>query len=167
MDADGVERAVDILVMATGFQPTNYLARIEIVGKDGRTLREYWDGEPRAFLGITVPNFPNLYILYGPGTNGGEIASNLRNQAEYARRAIRRMMRERVTAVEVKRTWADMYHAWLQSKMEDTAWIVSNNYFTNDAGKVVTQWPLSAVDYNVLLKTLGRFSETTRRRVSV
>lgn len=165
VDADGVERAVDVLVMATGFQPTNYLARIEIVGKDGRTLREYWDGEPRAFLGITVPNFPNLYILYGPGTNGGEIASNLRNQAEYARRAIKRMMRERVTSVEVKRTWADMYHAWLQARMEDTAWIVSNNYFTNDAGKVVTQWPLSAIDYNVLLKTLGRFSETTRRRV--
>ena len=85
VDADGVEREVDVLVLATGFQPTNYLARIEIVGRDGRTLREYWDGEPRAFLGITVPNFPNFYILYGPGTNGGEIASNLRHQAEYAR----------------------------------------------------------------------------------
>jgi len=164
VDVDGVERPADVLVLATGFQPTNYLARIDVVGRDGRTLREYWDGEPRAFLGITVPNFPNLYMLYGPGTNGGEIASNLRHQAEYARRAIKRMVREGVTAVEVKRTWADMYHAWLQSKMDDTAWAVSNNYFTVASGKVVTQWPYSATDYNVMLKALGRPSETVRTR---
>ena len=80
------------------------------------------------------------------------------------RRAVKRMTRERVTAIEVKRSWADIYHAWLQSKMEDTAWAVSNNYFTVASGKVVTQWPYSAIDYNVLLKTLGRFSETTRTR---
>jgi cation diffusion facilitator CzcD-associated flavoprotein CzcO len=167
VDADGVEREVDVLVLATGFQPTNYLARIEIVGRDGRTLREYWDGEPRAFLGITVPNYPNLFILYGPGTNGGEIASNLRHQAEYARRVIRRMTREGVTAVEVRRSWADMYHAWLQSKMDDTAWAVSKNYFTIPSGKVVTQWPYSAVDYHLMLKALGPFSETVERRTVV
>jgi hypothetical protein len=143
------------------------LARIEIVGRDGRTLREYWDGEPRAFLGITVPNYPNLFILYGPGTNGGEIASNLRHQAEYARRVIRRMTREGVTAVEVRRSWADMYHAWLQSKMDDTAWAVSKNYFTIPSGKVVTQWPYSAVDYHLMLKALGPFSETVERRTVV
>ena len=84
VDVDGVEREIDILVMATGFQPTNYLARIEIVGRGGRTLREYWNGEPRAFLGITVPEFPNFFILYGPGTNGGEIVSLLQRQSEYA-----------------------------------------------------------------------------------
>ena len=73
--------------MATGFQPTNYLARLEVVGRDGRTLQEYWAGEPRAFLGITVPEFPNFFMLYGPGTNGGEIVSMLERQAEYAVRA--------------------------------------------------------------------------------
>jgi hypothetical protein len=74
------------------------------------------------------------------------------------------MIREGVTAIEVKRSWADPYHAWLQSKMDDTAWAVSNNYFTTNAGKVVTQWPYSALDYGALLKTLGRLSETVRRR---
>ena len=86
VDVDGIEREVDVLVIATGFQPTNYLAHLEVVGREGRTLHEYWDGEPRAFLGVTVPTFPNFYMLYGPGTNGGEIALNLRNQAAYARR---------------------------------------------------------------------------------
>jgi cation diffusion facilitator CzcD-associated flavoprotein CzcO len=163
VDADGVEREVDILVIATGFQATNYLGRIEVVGREGTTLHEYWGDEPRAFLGITVPTFPNLFILYGPGTNGGEIASNLRNQARFARRSIQRMLRRGATAVEVKRTWADVYHAWLQSKMHDTAWATSANYFKSASGKVVTQWPYSAVDYGLLTRLLGRLSETTRR----
>ena len=164
VDVDGVEREIDILVMATGFQPTNYLARIEIVGRDGRTLREYWNGEPRAFLGITVPKFPNFFILYGPGTNGGEIVSLLQRQSEYAVRCMKRMMRESVTAIEVKKPWADIYHAWLQSTMEGTSWTMSNNYFTTADGKVVTQWPYGALLYGVMSKVLGRPSERTRRR---
>jgi len=164
VDVDGVEREVDILVMATGFQPTNYLARIEIVGRNGRTLREYWDGEPRAFLGITVPEFPNFFILYGPGTNGGEIVSLLQRQSEYAVRCMKRMMREGVTAIEVKKSWADIYHAWLQSTMEGTSWTMSKNYFTTADGKVVTQWPYGALLYGVMAKVLGRPSERARRR---
>jgi hypothetical protein len=69
-----------------------------------------------------------------------------------------------VTAVEVKPSWADPYHAWLMSKMADTAWAVSNNYFTTDGGKIVTQWPFSALDYGALLKALGRPSERVWRR---
>jgi len=164
VDVVGVEHYADVLVLATGFQPTNYLAHLEVVGRQGVSLQKYWDGEPRAFLGVTVPTFPNFFMLYGPGTNGGEIALNLRNQAAFARRAIKRMIRERVTAVEVKPSWADPYHAWLMSKMSDTAWAVSNNYFTTESGKVVTQWPFSALDYGALLKALGPLSERTRRR---
>ena len=88
-----MERAVDVIVMATGFQPANYLARLRVVGRDGRTLQEHWAGEPHAYLGITVPGFPNFFMLYGPGTNGGEIVIMLESQAEYAVRAIKRMIR--------------------------------------------------------------------------
>jgi len=100
VDADGVERAVDVIVTATGFQPVNYLCRMRVVGRDGPTLQEHWAGEPRAYLGITVPGFPNFFMLYGPGTNGGELVVMLESQAEFAVRAVKRMIRERVTAVE-------------------------------------------------------------------
>lgn len=163
VDAGGIEHPVDVLVLATGFEATNYLGQVEVVGREGRTLHEYWDGEPRAFLGITVPTFPNLFILYGPGTNGGEIASNLRNQARYARRAIRRMIRRRATALEVKPAWATGWHEWLQSKMEGTAWATSHNYFAAPSGRIVTQWPYSAIDYGLLVRLLGPPSESLRR----
>ena len=164
VDADGVERAVDVIVMATGFQPANYLARLRVVGRDGRTLQEHWAGEPRAYLGITVPGFPNFFMLYGPGTNGGEIVIMLESQAEYAVRAMKRMIRERVTAVEVKPSFEARWYRWLQSKMEGTSWTMSNNYFKSPTGKIVTQWPYGNLHYRVLTKLLGRVSETTRRR---
>jgi cation diffusion facilitator CzcD-associated flavoprotein CzcO len=164
VDADGVERQVDVLVLATGFQPTNYLAHLRVMGRDGRSLHDYWAGEPRAFLGITVPGFPNFFMMYGPGTNGGEIIWMLERQAEYAVRALRRMTRSGATAVEVKRRWANAYDRWLQRSVRDSAWTKSNNYFKSASGKVVTQWPYSPLVYWAMTKSLGRWSERTRRR---
>jgi cation diffusion facilitator CzcD-associated flavoprotein CzcO len=164
VDAMGIERAVDAIVMATGFQPTNYLARLPVAGRDGRTLHEHWAGEPRAYLGITVPGFPNFYMLYGPGTNGGELVIMLESQAEYAVRAVKRMIRERVTAIEVRPSFEATWYRWLQSRMKGTSWTMCNNYFRSRTGKIVTQWPSGNIVYRVLTKLLGRISETTERR---
>jgi cation diffusion facilitator CzcD-associated flavoprotein CzcO len=163
VDADGVERAVDILVLATGFLPTRYLARLPVVGRCGVSLEQHWAGEPRAYLGITVAGFPNFFMLYGPGTNGGDIVSMLEAQAKDAVRAVKRMMRRRVTAVEVKPSFEDRWYQWLQSKMAGTSWLLTNNYFTTETGKVVTQWPYGNLVYTVLTQLLGRISDTTRR----
>jgi cation diffusion facilitator CzcD-associated flavoprotein CzcO len=165
VDDDGAERAVDVIVLATGFQPTNYLARLRVVGRDGRTLQEHWADEPHAFLGITVPRFPNFYMLYGPGTNGGELVIMLESQAEYAVRAVKRMIRECVTAIEVKPSFEARWYGWLQSRMAGTSWTMCNNYFKGPTGKIVTQWPSGNMVYRALTKLLGRVSETTQRRV--
>jgi cation diffusion facilitator CzcD-associated flavoprotein CzcO len=164
VDVDGVERDIDVLVMATGFQPANYLARLQVVGRTGRTLQQYWQGEPHAFLGITVPEFPNFFLLYGPGTNGGEIVTMLESQSEFAVRAVKRMRRERVTAVEVRPVFDRWWNRWLQAKMRGTSWTMSNNYFKAETGKIVTQWPSGCTVYRALTKIFGRVSETTRRR---
>ena len=136
---------------------------IRKVRETGQTLREYWNGEPRGFLGTTVPGFPNFFMLYGPGTNGGEIVTSLLAQSGHALRAILRMMREGTTAVEVKPFWADVWHAWLQDGMRGTAWTTSRNYFKNAAGKIVTQWPYGAQSYRLLTRLLSGPSLTTRR----
>lgn len=164
VDAEGKEHPVDVLVMATGFQPANYLASLEVTGRDGRTIHEVWDGEPRAFLGMTVPGFPNFFMLYGPNTNGGEIISCLERQAEHVAGVVRRMARHRVTAVEVRTSFYERYNRWLQKKMEGTAWTVSNNYYKSASGRIVTQWPFGALFYGVLTKVLARPSEAVTRR---
>ena len=165
VDADGVERRVDVIVMATGFQPANYLARLPITGRDGRSLQAYWAGEPHAYLGITVPGFPNFFMLYGPGTNGGEIVIMLESQAEYAVRAVKRMAREGVSAIEVRPRVEAAWSRWLESKMAGTSWAITNNYFKSPSGRVVTQWPSGNLLYRLLTKVGGRVSETTRSRI--
>ncbi|MEQ4719709.1 NAD(P)/FAD-dependent oxidoreductase [Nonomuraea sp. B19D2] len=72
----GVETAegpyeVDTIVYATGFKSTEFLAPMELLGRDGRTLEEQWKGGAEAYLGISMPSFPNLFLLYGPNTNLG------------------------------------------------------------------------------------------------
>ena len=167
VDGHSVERRVDVIVMATGFQAANYLARLRVMGRDGVSLHDCWAGEPHAYLGITVPGFPNFFMLYGPGTNGGELVMTLESQAEYAVRAVKRMIRERVTAVEVKPRFERAWIRWLDSKIVGTSWTMTSNYFKAPTGKVVTQWPYGNMYYRLLTKALGRISETTRRRAAL
>jgi cation diffusion facilitator CzcD-associated flavoprotein CzcO len=164
VDARGVEHPADILVTATGFRPADYLASFEVVGRTGATLRDFWKGEPQAFVGITVPEFPNFYILYGPNTNGGEIVTHLERQAEYAARSIKRLRRSEVASIEVRPSFYRVYNRWVQGAIAKTAWVKAKNYYKADSGRVVTQWPYGALIYGALTKLLGRVSEQATRR---
>jgi hypothetical protein len=103
-------------------------------------------------------------MLYGPGTNGGEIVSMLMRQAEHIVRAVTRMRRQGVTALEVKSTWSAMYDAWLQEQVGSTSWAIAENYYKAPSGKIVTQWPYSPGVYRVLVRALGRWSQSRGRR---
>ena len=83
---DGVRHEVDVIVFATGFQANRFLFPIEVVGRDGEVLAERWGDRPSAYLGITVPGFPNLFCMYGPGTNlahGGSLIFHSECQMRY------------------------------------------------------------------------------------
>ena len=111
---------------------------------------------------MTVPGFPNFFMLYGPNTNGGEIVSCLERQAEHVVQAVRRMRRSGATAVEVRPGVYAAYNRWIQRQMDGTAWTVSNNYYKSPSGRIVTQWPFGALFYGALTKVLAPLSETTR-----
>ena len=66
---DGELHEFDVLIYGTGFQPSRFLTPMKVVGRGGVDLHERWDGDARAYLGITVPGFPNFFMLYGPNTN--------------------------------------------------------------------------------------------------
>jgi len=68
---DGTERPADVLILATGFKTHGFVAPMEIAGAGGRSLAQEWADVPRAYLGMSVPGFPNMFLLYGPNTNGG------------------------------------------------------------------------------------------------
>lgn len=150
VDKDGVEHPADVIILATGFKAQAPLFPMEIVGTRG-SLRDVWgDDDPRAHLGITVPDFPNLFILYGPGTNGGHGGSAVFNsecQVRYTMLGIRELIEREATSLEVKREPFDAYQAEFDAEHEQLVWSHPGvtNWYRNKAGRVVTNnpWRLS------------------------
>jgi 4-hydroxyacetophenone monooxygenase len=150
VDKDGVEHRADVIVLATGFKAQAPLFPMEIVGTDG-SLRDHWgDDDPRAHLGITVPDFPNLFLLYGPGTNGGHGGSAVFNsecQVRYTMLALRELIEREATSLEVRREPFAAYQAEFDAEHEQLVWSHPGvtNWYRNTSGRVVTNnpWRLS------------------------
>jgi cation diffusion facilitator CzcD-associated flavoprotein CzcO len=164
VDATGVEREVDAIVMATGFRAADYLATLEVKGRGGAGLHDTWNSEPSAFLGLGLPGFPNFYMLYGPGTNGGSIIFKLECQSDWIVTVVKRMQRSKVTAVEVKPSAYQRFNLWLDKNNARMAWQGGcHNYFASPSGRIVTQWPGSMTLYWLMTKMLNRVATTSLR----
>ncbi len=141
--ADGVERQVDTVILATGFQVTRYLSAIEVTGRHGRRLDEAWSDGAQAYLGIVTSGFPNLFMLYGPNTNNGSIISMLEIQIDYILRQIKRLERERLAFIDLRAEVESRYNDTMQHEIREvTVWQANcGNYYSAASGRMVTQWP--------------------------
>ena len=147
---DGVKRPADVICFATGFQHNDFLAPMEIRGRDGVSLREQWGEEPTAYLGVYVPNFPNLFCLYGPGTNLAHSSSlffHSEFQTSHAMEAIRLTLTSGARSIEVRRDVHDEYAKWHQEEISQLVWAhpsIRHSHYKNPAGKVYTlsPWPI-------------------------
>ncbi|GAA4556510.1 NAD(P)/FAD-dependent oxidoreductase [Pseudonocardia xishanensis] len=159
VDARGVHHDIDVLVLSTGFQPTRFLANLEVTGRDGRRIHDAWAERASAFLGVTVAGFPNFFILYGPNTNGGfSIIAQLERQAEIAARAVRRLERG-ATAVDTDPRAQRRWVAWIDDQIARKANAMEagcRNYYHAPGGANITQWPGAHLKYLVATRLLGR-----------
>ncbi|BBY43196.1 monooxygenase [Mycolicibacterium celeriflavum] len=144
---DGTELDVDAVLCATGYAAADYLGQIEVVGENGTTLRETWSDGAFAYLGMTVPGFPNFFMLYGPNTNVGSnsVIFMLEAQAHYIVRALKYLRRKGKSYVAVRPRAMAAFLADIDRAMAGTVWLTRcSNYFRAANGRVVTQWPRSA-----------------------
>jgi cation diffusion facilitator CzcD-associated flavoprotein CzcO len=141
--AGGSERELDCIVWGTGFRTTDFMFPMEITGRGGRTLREAWSGGAHAHLGISVPGFPSLFLMYGPNTNtsGGSIIVYLEAQAGYIRRALAALAERRAAAVEVRADVEAASDRELQARFAGTAWLACDSWYRDEGGRIVTNWP--------------------------
>lgn len=164
VDGLGEAHEVDVVALATGFH-TDFSFNFEVVGRTGRALEQIWAGDPKAFLGMLVPEVPNFFIMYGPNTNGGAVVSNFEGQAKYIASAARYMHRTGATALEVRPRIADWFDGVVQARLRGTSFEVANNYFKAESGRVITQWPDGLATYLLLLKLLRHPTWRTHRQV--
>jgi cation diffusion facilitator CzcD-associated flavoprotein CzcO len=159
VDTRGVHHGIDVLITSTGFQPTRFLANLEVRGVGGRSIQDAWTERTSAFLGITVAGFPNLFILYGPNTNGGfSIIAQLERQAEVAAAAVRRLELG-AAQVDTDPRVQQRYVAWIDDQIARKASAMEagcRNYYHSPGGHNITQWPGAHLKYLVVTKLLSR-----------
>lgn len=149
----GAEYPVDVVVFATGFKILQFLHPMDIRGRSGRTLRETWgQDDARAHLGVTVPDFPNFFILNGPNTfagHGGSAILATEFQTRYVMQLLGRLMDPDVATLEVREDAFWDYNRELDDALSRTIWAHRGvtNYFRNDAGRIVVSSPWKYVDY--------------------
>lgn len=160
IDADGAEHKADIVVMATGFKAAEYLSNLKVYGNSAQELHEQWGDDPSAFLGITVPEFPNFFMLYGPNTNAGPVVFFLECQAQFAAKTIAGLRHRGSAAAMVRPAMFRGYDRWVQRRLKKTVWGKTDNYFKSKSGRVVTQWPTGASQYWLLTRLLRPLAMT-------
>jgi len=141
---DGTERPADVLVLATGFRTHGFVAPMEIRGRDGRTLAEEWSQVPRAYLGMSVPGFPNMFLLYGPNTNGGtgSVIYTIEAGVAHVIGALQELERADADRIEVRREVAEQFDRELRAALQSTVWHTGcTSWYVDENGNDPSQWP--------------------------
>ncbi|TWP33170.1 flavin-containing monooxygenase [Leekyejoonella antrihumi] len=153
IDDDGVRHPVDAAVFATGFEASKMLASFSLYGRDGASIRDAWgDDDPRAYLGVAVPGFPNFFIMYGPNTNigsGGSIIAQTENWSRYIADLVKTMVEEDLAVAEVTQQACDTYNRSLDDRLSQMVWSVTpaGTWYRNAAGRVTTNMPWTSFEY--------------------
>ncbi len=167
--ADGVERPIDVLVVATGFFTTELPITEHIVGAAGASLAETWrTSGMAAYKGTTIPGFPNLFMIVGPNTGLGHssMVFIIESQVEYLRAAVATMTRQRYATVEptveATREWNDD----LQRRMARTVWNSGgcSSWYLDEHGRNTVLWPRTTFKFRSLLSSFDEPAYDVRPR---
>ncbi|WP_041324635.1 flavin-containing monooxygenase [Mycobacterium marinum] len=150
---DGVYRPADVLIWATGFDVNHQLGPIRVRGLDGVELNDLWGDAAYAYLGISVPGFPNFYCMYGPGTNavnGASIIYNSECQMRYILGCIDMVLSEGARYAVLRDGVCSDYNQRSQRQLETMVYThpaVCSSYYKNAAGDVPTLFAWRILDY--------------------
>ncbi len=142
--SDGTEthHDLDVLVVGTGFHTQDFLTPMHVEGRGGRVLEEEWADGPEAFYGISVHGYPNLFFLYGPNTNLGHnsIVVMIESQCRYLLSLLTQMAARSIQSVEVTADAQAAYNAELAERLADSAWVLIEDSWYLQGGKVTNNW---------------------------
>jgi 4-hydroxyacetophenone monooxygenase len=150
--ADGVEHVFDVLIYGTGFQASKFLTPMRLRGVGGVDLHDRWHGDARAYLGIMVPDFPNVFLMYGPNTNiviNGSIIYFSEAEAHFIVETVHTLLEHGWRSMAPKADVHDRYNERIDEGNRSMAWGVSkvNSWYKNDFGRVAQNWPFTLLEY--------------------
>jgi len=149
---DGVLHPADVLIYGTGFRASDFLSSYRVYGRGGMELQDKWQGNARAYLGTVVPDFPNMFIFYGPNTNlvvNGSIILFAECSVGYAIECLKLAALRDAAAIEVRQDVYDDYNRRVDEANAMMAWGVPqvSSWYKNDQGRVSQNWPFPTIAY--------------------
>jgi cation diffusion facilitator CzcD-associated flavoprotein CzcO len=153
---DGSSREVDTIIYGTGFRATDMLGAVEIRGREGRSLNAEWAKTARAYYGITVSGYPNLFFLAGPNTGLGHnsLIYMIEAQVHYILEALAALERRQAGYLDVKPEAQSAFNSGLDRRMKSTVWATGcRSWYLTEDGHNTTLWPSFTF----------RYKERTRR----
>ncbi len=150
--ATGEQVDLDVIIYGTGFTASEFLMPMEVTGRGGVDLHARWAGDARAYLGLTMPGFPNLFLLYGPNTNivvNGSIVYFSECEVHYVLEAARLLAESGCSAMECRPEVFDEYVGRVDRRNREMAWGISavNSWYKSPSGGVAQNWPFPLLDY--------------------
>jgi len=167
---DGVAYPVDAVILATGFHTTAFLAPMRIEGLEGRVLESEWANGARAYRGVAVAGFPNLFLMYGPNTNLGHnsIIFMIECQTRYILGAIRTLIRRDLASLDVRRQVMDAADARIQRQLARTVWAATEaSWYKTETGRITNNWSGSTARYWWLTRWFDAARYHQRRQQAV
>lgn len=161
----GETHQADVVIYGTGFRATEFLAPVRVEGRGGTQLSAQWSDGARAHLGITVPRFPNMFLVYGPNTNlgGSSIVSMIECQTAYLGQALEHL-RSSGSPVEVRSQVAEEFDRELQARLARTVWAGDcSSWYRASGGRITTNWPGTVAEYR---ERTARFDPADHRDIS-
>lgn len=154
VSGDGSTAEVDAIVLTTGFEvgATAPIAH-RIHDAQGRSLHEHWGAYPRAYLGMSMPGFPNLFLMQGPNATSGASSTLLFSeaQARYVADAVCRMAADGIRSIDVRPEVERRWTAWVRRRSARTVYETGgcSSYYQNDEGRNVVMWPANTAEYQL------------------
>jgi cation diffusion facilitator CzcD-associated flavoprotein CzcO len=149
--AEGREVELDALIFGTGFRTREFVAPMRIAGRNGYTLEEAWSESPHAWHGLTVPGFPNLFLIYGPNTFGGSGSAiyMIESQMRHVAAAMEELRRTGARSIEVREDAHREFMEFLHERQRRTVWATGgcSSWYVDEQGRDPTNWPGFTLEY--------------------
>ena len=147
---DGVSHPADVVILATGFESTDFLSPMKIVGRGNADLNDVWAAGAEAHRGVAVAGFPNFFMLYGPNTNLGHnsIIFMIECQANYIAQCAQALQNGKLRYIDVRKEAMAEFNRVLQKDMQKTVWAAGcASWYKTADGKVTNNWSSFTAKY--------------------
>lgn len=154
-DKNGQHIAADVIILGTGFTATEFLSPMTITGLQGTTLNQAWQNGAEAYLGLSVHQFPNLFMLYGPNTNLGHnsILYMIESQINYIAKATQAVIKSDHESINIKPDVQNQFNTKIQNQAKHSVWNTGcTSWYTTDSGKNTVNWTSFTFHYRRLSK---------------